>query len=195
VESVLVSLMFLRLYTAWRFFREWLFARYASTHLASRLTDIAMDSRLAVKALLDDMPLRTLALALLLSAVVLAYLVRVAEAPVNARLLYYWNALWLVSVTMGSVGFGDIYPQTHLGRFLCLLAMAIGAALVAVLTVTVSAKLSFNAAESRLMHFLQRCGRPPDPSLPRAPPEPRPLTLAPSAQSFPCLCEPGWPGC
>ncbi len=187
--------MFLRLYTAWRFFREWLFARYASTHLASRLTDIAMDSRLAVKALLDDMPLRTLALALLLSAVVLAYLVRVAEAPVNARLLYYWNALWLVSVTMGSVGFGDIYPQTHLGRFLCLLAMAIGAALVAVLTVTVSAKLSFNAAESRLMHFLQRCGRPPDPSLPRAPPEPRPLTLAPSAQSFPCLCEPGWPGC
>ena len=49
VESVLVSLMFLRLYTVWRFFREWLFARYTSKHLASRLTDIAMDSRLAVK--------------------------------------------------------------------------------------------------------------------------------------------------
>ena len=107
------------------------------------------------------MPFQTIALAFVLSILVLAYLVRIAEAPVNAQELYFWNELWLVVVTAASVGYGDIYPLTHLGRFLCFLAMVLGALLVAVLTVTISSKLSLNAGESRLMQFLQRSAAPP----------------------------------
>ena len=65
------------------------------------------------------------------------------------------------------MGYGDIYPQTHLGRFLCVLAMLVGAVLVAVLTVTISSKLSLNAGESRLLQFLQRSSPPlPSPAHP-----------------------------
>lgn len=43
----------------------------------------------------------------------------------------------------------------HLGRIICCGAMLVGAVVMAVLTATVSSKLSLNAGESRLMLFLQ----------------------------------------
>ena len=154
-ESFLVSLMFLRGYAVWRYYREWMFMRYTSKNFASRLSDVAMDSKLAIKAILADVPFQTIVFTFFLMTFVLAYLVRIAEAPANIAQMYFWNQLWLIVTTATSTGYGDLAPQTHLGRFVCIIAMLGGIFLTAILITTVSTSLELNAGEHRLMNFLQ----------------------------------------
>ena len=46
--------------------------------------------------------------------------------------------MWLVMITMTTVGYGDIYPQTHFGRFFAVIACLIGMLLVSYLIVGVN---------------------------------------------------------
>ena len=154
-QSFLVAMMFVRMYTFWRYYREWMFMRYTSKNFASRLSDVAMDSKLAIKAILADMPFKTISFLFVLMTFTLAYLVRIAEAPANIEHVYFWNQLWLVVVTATSTGYGDLYPLTHFGRFICILAMMGGILLTALLISTVSSNLELNAGEHKLMNFLQ----------------------------------------
>ena len=130
--------MFLRMYTLWRYYREWMFTRYTSKNFASRLSDVAMDSKLAIKAILADVPFETIGFLFSLMTITLAYLVRIAEAPANVEhSVYFWNQLWLIVVTATSTGYGDLYPETHMGRFVCIVAMIGGIVLTAVLITAV----------------------------------------------------------
>lgn len=52
-------------------------------------------------------------------------------------------------VTMMTIGYGDIYPQTHFGRFVCILACLVGMLLVSTLVLALSSKLEFTADEAR----------------------------------------------
>jgi hypothetical protein len=155
IESWCTAISFVRFYTVWRYFREWLFTRYTSKHFASRMNDVPMDSKLALKAILEDKPFHTIFFAFLLMTFTLAYLVRICESPLNIEHIYFWNQLWLIVVTATSTGYGDIYPFSHVGRGVCVFAMLSGISLTAILISAVSSKLALNAGESRLMNFLQ----------------------------------------
>ena len=62
---------------------------------------------------------------------------------------HLYNSLWLVIVTMTTVGYGDIYPQTHFGRFFCIMACIIGMLLVSTLVLALSSRLEFTPDEAR----------------------------------------------
>jgi voltage-gated potassium channel len=52
---------------------------------------------------------------------------RVHERGVSGSALdEVWNGFWLTSVTLTSVGYGDIAPVTHIGRGVCMLSALIG---------------------------------------------------------------------
>jgi voltage-gated potassium channel len=62
-----------------------------------------------------------------------AYLVFLAERvyPINCdymsgKFSSYLNALWLIIVTIFTVGYGDIVPQTDIGRAIAILAALSG---------------------------------------------------------------------
>lgn len=68
-------------------------------------------------------------------------------APFDFDHLY--NSMWLVVITMTTVGYGDIYPRTHFGRFFGVVACLIGMLLVSYLIVGMSTLYDFQLPQER----------------------------------------------
>jgi hypothetical protein len=92
-----------------------------------------------------------------------AYLIRVAERPNNEAFEQYFSALWCVAVTMTTVGtceiasiicnylcalgYGDMYPESHMGRTVAILSTILGTCLVALLLAAVQKVSEFSNNE------------------------------------------------
>jgi hypothetical protein len=72
----------------------------------------------------------------------------IAESdPVFQDYSYIWNGIWLVVVTMTSVGFGDYYPRSHLGRFIIIITTFWGVFLISMCIVSVGNYRKFYSTE------------------------------------------------
>lgn len=67
---------------------------------------------------------------------------------------YVWNGLWCVIAVMTTVGYGDFYPRTHLGRTVIIIAAIIGAFLVSLMVVAMSNSSTFDQAEERVIEII-----------------------------------------
>lgn len=66
----------------------------------------------------------------------------------------YLNALWLVIVTVFTVGYGDIVPLTNLGRAIAIMAALCGLILSATLIGLVHQYLTLNNDEANILKFI-----------------------------------------
>ncbi len=57
---------------------------------------------------------------------------------------YIWNGMWYIVVTVTVVGFGDIFPVTHIGKTICVIAVLLGDILIALMVVSLSFSSEFN---------------------------------------------------
>jgi hypothetical protein len=69
---------------------------------------------------------------------------------------YVWNSMWLIVLTMTTVGYGDFFPRTHMGRFVVVLACFWGVFLVSMMVVTLTVSSEFTKGESRAYDILFR---------------------------------------
>lgn len=76
-----------------------------------------------------------------------------AHGFTNIPVSVYWAI-----VTLTTVGFGDIIPQTPLGRFLAAMVMILGYGIIAVPTGIVTTELALASQENRERHATNRCG-------------------------------------
>ena len=74
-------------------------------------------------------------LAALLTLTIGASLMAIVEEPApNANIKTGGDAFWWAFVTMTTVGYGDTYPVTEAGRFIGMVTMAVGVAIIGVLS-------------------------------------------------------------
>ena len=66
------------------------------------------------------------------------------ESSQNENIETIWDALWLVIVTMTTVGYGDIALETASGRVLSIVMMLSGICLIAIVTGTISSIFTTN---------------------------------------------------
>jgi len=133
---------------------------------------IQFESYFAARKLLDDKPIVTNLAVYALAVAMLSYAVRVAERPVCVQTASLdsspapgcpwkdaespFNALWMIFITSLTVGYGDLYPVTHFGRFIAIIAAVLGIALIALVVTAVANLAKFNADENRGRNLIDR---------------------------------------
>jgi voltage-gated potassium channel len=76
-----------------------------------------------------------------LATVFLAVMAGAAQSTVNeGDFKSLWDGIWWASVTVTTVGYGDLYPTTVAGRIIGMVLMFAGIGFLAVLTATVSSR-------------------------------------------------------
>ena len=107
-----------------------------------KLTQFLGESKILVTALRASRPKITVFLtAVLLCAVIIGAVMYMVEDD-NAGFTSIPRSIYWAIVTLTTVGYGDIAPQTPLGQFLAMIVMVLGYGIIAVPTGIVSAELA-----------------------------------------------------
>jgi Ion channel len=64
------------------------------------------------------------------------------------------SAVWATVITMGTVGFGDVVPVSHVGRFLMMFTTLWGTFLFTLVIVAFGAMFNLNPHQKKAMHHL-----------------------------------------
>lgn len=66
------------------------------------------------------------------------------------------NTIWNVLVTMTTVGYGDYYPKTNMGRIIGLIIAFWGVFIVSLFVVSLSNMFEFDSGEMKAFHLNDR---------------------------------------
>ncbi|KAM9838792.1 small conductance calcium-activated potassium channel protein 1-like [Aulostomus maculatus] len=169
LEIVLALPMFLRLYLLGRamMLHSRLFTDTASRSIGAlnkvgrevcrRVTlEIHFNTRFVGKTLMTTYPGTVLMIFSVSLWIVAAWGLHVCERHHNYRDLSsnYMEALWMVSVTFLSIGYGDVVPHTYCGRSICLLTGIMGAGCTVLVVAVVARKLELTRAEKHVHNFM-----------------------------------------
>ncbi|XP_057683223.1 small conductance calcium-activated potassium channel protein 1-like isoform X1 [Corythoichthys intestinalis] len=157
LEIVLALPMFLRLYLLCRamMLHSRLFTDTASRSIGA-LNKIHFNARFVGKTLMTTYPGTVLMIFSVSLWIVAAWGLHVCERHHNYRDLSsnYMEALWMVSVTFLSIGYGDVVPHTYCGRSICLLTGIMGAGCTVLVVAVVARKLELTRAEKHVHNFM-----------------------------------------
>jgi len=70
----------------------------------------------ALKAYLNDKPYTCLVIGLTISVIVIGFTLRLFEESRDSL----YNTFYLIVVTMTTIGYGDMYPVSYIGRVVCI---------------------------------------------------------------------------
>ncbi|XP_028818401.1 small conductance calcium-activated potassium channel protein 1b isoform X3 [Denticeps clupeoides] len=165
VDIILSIPMFLRLYLIGRvmLLHSKLFTD-ASSRSIGALNKINFNTRFVMKTLMTICPGTVLLVFSISSWIIAAWTVRVCERYHDKQEVTsnFLGAMWLISITFLSIGYGDMVPHTYCGRGVCLLTGIMGAGCTALVVAVVARKLELTKAEKHVHNFMmdtQLCKR------------------------------------
>ncbi|XP_055363798.1 small conductance calcium-activated potassium channel protein 1b isoform X2 [Betta splendens] len=157
VDIILSVPMFLRLYLIGRvmLLHSKLFTD-ASSRSIGALNKINFDTRFVMKTLMTICPGTVLLVFSVSCWIIAAWTVRVCERYHDAQELTstFLGAMWLISITFLSIGYGDMVPHTYCGKGVCLLTGIMGAGCTALVVAVVARKSELTRAEKHVHNFM-----------------------------------------
>ncbi|CAG5864109.1 unnamed protein product [Menidia menidia] len=157
VDIILSVPMFLRLYLIGRvmLLHSKLFTDTSSRSIGA-LNKINFDTRFVMKTLMTICPGTVLLVFSVSCWIIAAWTVRVCERYHDAQEVTstFLGAMWLISITFLSIGYGDMVPHTYCGKGVCLLTGIMGAGCTALVVAVVARKSELTRAEKHVHNFM-----------------------------------------
>ena len=120
---------------------------------------IKADYKFALKAYLKYNSYSFIFVTMLLSTVVFGVVLRAFEKNTGSErnnFNYIWNAFWVIIVTMTTVGYGDMYPITHLGRVTVIIACIVGAIVLTFFVSALNSALELDPKEKEASQMFEK---------------------------------------
>ena len=111
----------------------------------------------AIRCLIINDPYIFLTIVTIVIVVTISFSLRIIEGPLifldndGIDLSFISNCIWLTLVTMTTVGYGDYYPKTNLGRLLCVISSIIGTILMSFIVVALIIFLRFSNNQNEVI--------------------------------------------
>lgn len=112
----------------------------------------------AIKSLMKKMPYTLLATLMGISTAVFGFQLRMFERKLSVvskqNFDSIWNSFWNVIITLTTVGYGDFYPKTIMGRLVGVVICIWGVFIVSFFVVNLNFLIDFNNNEQKayVMH-------------------------------------------
>ncbi len=168
VNDILVIFVFLRVYFILKYFLSLSIYKTSRAARICRMFGEKIRDIFAIRSFFQDSPIKFLLSLYIYWIFYFSYSLRITERifivpPIAKHLKIYYpnfndisNCLWCIFITMMTVGFGDYYPITFLGKVIIYLAAFIGVILNSLVTVAFFKSLEFTANENKVFILLER---------------------------------------
>mmetsp|Transcript_23136 Transcript_23136/g.20527 ORF Transcript_23136/g.20527 Transcript_23136/m.20527 type:complete len:350 (+) Transcript_23136:282-1331(+) len=123
--------------------------------IAAKSQNLKIDLRFSLKAELKYHPITVVVICALTTVFYIGFAIRNLEIGFEPddgesfQFQYVANSLWLTIVTMTTVGYGDMYPQTHMGRAFAVCSFIFGNFLTSFITVILTTKADLTEQEHK----------------------------------------------
>eukprot|EP00960_Hanusia_phi_P016179 476936-Hanusia_phi.AAC.1 len=157
LNSILCCVMFVRFLYIPRFYGECLSdLQSESTVALGRMNRIKIDENFILKYVIAN-SMQVVIVLTLIQIVMFAYMMMVFERAVdNGALQHFANCVWLTIITMTTVGYGDEFPTTLLGRMVSVMASIVAVVMLAITVNLVISKLTLSRAESKVISVMDK---------------------------------------
>src|SRR3990167_8987340 len=161
LDLILSNMMILRIYLSLRLYAHYTKWRSPLAMKYCEMEGCEANTVFAMKAFLKESPYFALLIAFIVSALILGIPVKNFEQPLHelngfALNFTLWNSIWCIVITMTTVGFGDFFCRSHMGRFACVISIFWGIFLTSMMVVTLTNSMSLDAKETRAFNILYR---------------------------------------
>ncbi|KAK0049785.1 small conductance calcium-activated potassium channel protein 1-like isoform X1, partial [Biomphalaria pfeifferi] len=157
LDGILSVLMMFRLYLVGRFLVvHSSLLTDKSTQTISAVSHVKIDLIFVFKAAMSEHPGKVIACTMISMFSISVWAMRTCE-------LYYTElneahslteSMWLSAITFLTVGYGDLTPKTHCGRFVSVVTGLMGLASTALLVAVVAKKMEQNCTERHVYNYL-----------------------------------------
>lgn len=160
VNSIMFIICMLRMWFIIKTFV--IYSDYSSsrTQRICQMNSFSTNFTFAIKAIMQSTPYHVYGLMLIISLVYCSYGLRIFERGLDSLsgLAFgnYWNCIWCIIITMTTVGFGDFYPSSIIGRIIGIVSCFIGVFLISMLVVTITNLLNLSVYEKNAYLILEK---------------------------------------
>lgn len=114
----------------------------------------------SIKCLMEKISFIVLLVLVTVFVTIFSFMIKIVEGPVyyvdpamfdlNINFNIFQNCIWCVLVTMTTVGYGDYYPRTNLGRLIMITAAIIGNIIISLIIVSMQRIFEFSENEEKV---------------------------------------------
>jgi hypothetical protein len=131
---------------------------------------ISIGAHFAIKAQIKHTPYIAMGLMLAISIGIFGFMMRIFEygfkpdagaavsskAVNNPNFKTFTDTFWVIIITMMTIGYGDIFPNTHFGRIIAFLSALVGMLIVSLLIVSLSYVVEFSPEEKKAHNLIKK---------------------------------------
>ena len=157
------ALLVIRMYIMLRVICEQSYYDDENVMAVGALNHVRIDLPFVIKCIIRRSPVRSLGISLLCTQIWGSYNMRLWERRYSHHLdddftiagseADWSNAFWLVFVTMTSVGYGDYYPNTHLGRVTAAVCVLLFTLFISLFIGVVADEMQLGSAQEKVYEY------------------------------------------